>query len=267
MTSFIAQRARRLLAGAAILAAALTSGLSATPLAAASPADAVRADGTPIATTRPDVTGSDVTPADVAASNAKVRMAYEALVVMWRDEFAAIGERFAAPRLARHRSAVPSACGIMRPGNAAYCPAENVIYYDDVFVAGQAKAAARDLGTDGDMAAIGVIAHEMGHAVALQLGVLSHRTYDNEAVADCLAGAFARRADADGSLEPGDVEEAFHAMSRAGDPTPVLTGDTRTDRRVLLRVARSGHGTREQRMANFDAGLGNGAAACLAHFR
>ena len=252
MTSFIAQRARRLLAGAAILAATLTSGLSAAPLAAASATD---------------VTPADVTPADVAASNAKVRLAYEALVVMWRDEFAALGERFAAPRLARHRSPVPSACGIMRPGNAAYCPAGNVIYYDDVFVAGQAKAAARDLGTDGDMAAIGVIAHEMGHAVALQLGVLSRRTYDNEAVADCLAGAFARRADADGSLEPGDVEEAFHAMSRAGDPTPVLTGDTRTDRRVLLRVARDGHGTREQRMANFDAGLGDGAGACLAQFR
>jgi predicted metalloprotease len=251
----LARRARRLIAGAAVAAAAMLPGASveAAPVAAA-PAP-------------PDATTIEVTAAEVAASNAKVRMAYEALVVMWREDFARIGARFAAPRLARYRTAVRTACGVVQPGNAAYCPTENAIYFDDVFVAGQAKAAARDLGTDGDMAAIGVIAHEMGHAVALQLGFASPRTYDNEAVADCLAGAFARRAAEDGSLEEGDVEEAFHAMSRAGDPTPVLTGDPRRDRRALLRQAANGHGTREQRMRNFDAGLTAGAAACLPAMR
>jgi len=256
MKSLVAHRARALLAGAAALAAIALAGapLSAAPVATAVPVAAVAP---------PDATTIGVTAAEVAASNAKVRMAYDALVVMWREEFARIGERFATPGLRRHRAPVRSACGVMQPGNAAYCPAENAIYFDDVFVAAQAKAAARELGTDGDMAAIGVIAHEMGHAVALQLGFASPATYDNEAVADCLAGAFARRAGQDGSLEPGDVEEAFHAMSRAGDPTPVLTGDTRTDRRLLLRVARNGHGTREQRMENFQAGLADGPAACL----
>jgi predicted metalloprotease len=258
MTSSIAPRARRLLAGAAVLAATV----AAAPLAAAPAAPAAA----PIPAVRADVTPRDVTVSDVAAANAKVRMAYEALVVLWRGDLAAIGARSAAPRLARHRVPVASACGVLRPGNAAYCPAENTIYYDDVFVAGQAKAAARDLGTDGDMAAIGVIAHEMGHAVALQLGVVSRRAYANEAVADCLAGAFALRAAEEGSLEAGDVEEAFHAMSRAGDPTPVLTGDSRADRRILLRLARDGHGTREQRMDNFQAGLEAGPAACLPHF-
>ncbi len=73
-----------------------------------------------------------------------------------------------------------------------YCPSDNTIYSDHVFVARQAKAAAAQLGTDGDMAAAGIIAHEMGHAVQIQLGEDSNIHYENEATADCLAGARGR---------------------------------------------------------------------------
>jgi len=204
-----------------------------------------------------------LTERDVAASNEKAAMAYQALVHMWGENFRKVGERFAAPGLARYRGAVRTGCGIVGEGNAAYCARSNTIYFDEVFLAAQAKRAALQLGTDGDMAAIGVVAHEMGHAAAIQLGHLSRTTYENEAVADCLAGAFARRADADGSLEPGDVDEAFYAMSTAGDPTPELTGDRRTDRRILDRLASVSHGTREQRMGNFRTGLEGGPGACM----
>lgn len=211
---------------------------------------------------------ASLTASDVAASNAEARAAYGALVPMWRAHFADIGVRFAAPQLVRFRGAgVRTACGVVGGGNAAYCPRDNRIYYDEVFLAVQAKRAALDLGTDGDMAAVGVIAHEMGHAVAIQLGQLSRFTYRNEQVADCLAGAFARQADADGSLEPGDVDEAFHGMAAAGDPTPQLTGDRRADRAILVRAQLMGHGTEAQRMANFEAGLQGGPGACLAEFR
>jgi predicted metalloprotease len=209
-----------------------------------------------------------LTAADVAASNLEARDAYNALVPMWQAHFAEIGERFAAPRLLRFRGAgVRTACGPVGGGNAAYCPRDNSIYYDEVFLAAQAKRAALELGTDGDMAAVGVIAHEMGHAVAIQLGSVSRYTYQNERAADCLAGAFARRADADGQIEPGDIDEAFFGMAAAGDPTPQLTGDRRADRAVLVRAQLMGHGTDEQRMANFRAGLDGGAGACLAQFR
>jgi predicted metalloprotease len=210
--------------------------------------------------------GDDVrlTERDVAASNAKIRMAYADLAAMWRTRFGELRERFAVPRVVRFRGATRSACGTIQPNNAAYCPSENTIYYDEVFVAAQAKAAALQLGTDGDMAGIGVIAHEMGHAAAIQLGYSSPIVYDNESVADCFAGAFARHADENESLEPGDVEEAFFGMAAAADPTPELTGDRRIDRRILARAARMGHGTREQRMENFRIGLDGGARACLA---
>ena len=130
-----------------------------------------------------------------------------------------------------------------------------------------AKRAAAELGTDGDMAGVGVIAHEMGHAVAIQLGNMSRYTYANEKAADCLAGAFARQAEADGSLEPGDLDEALLGMAAAGDPTPQLTGDRRMDRMILVRAAAMGHGTEAQRTGNFRAGLEGGPGACLAEFR
>jgi predicted metalloprotease len=208
-----------------------------------------------------------LTEQDVAASNEKVRMAYADLATMWSNGFAGLDERFAVPRLLRYRGAARSACGIMQPNNAAYCPRDNSIYYDEVFVAAQAKAAAQELGTDGDMAGIGVIAHEMGHAVAIQLGFESPTAYENEAAADCLAGAFAQHADHNGSLEKGDVDEAFFGMAAAADPTPELTGNRRMDRVILTRAAVMAHGTKEQRQQNFRTGFQGGAGACFEDLR
>jgi hypothetical protein len=231
-------------------------------VALGAPASAIWA--APLPTGPAPVTHSaELTERDVAASNAKVRAAYADLATMWARGFAQMRERFAAPQLLRYRGAVRSACGVMQPNNAAYCPRENAIYYDEVFVAAQAKSAASELGTDGDMAGIGVIAHEMGHAVAMQLGYESPVAYENEAAADCLAGAFAKHADTSGSLEKGDVEEAFFGMAAAADPTPELTGNRRIDRVIIRRAASMAHGSREQRTENFRTGLNGGAGACF----
>jgi uncharacterized protein len=209
----------------------------------------------------------EVSSNDIATSNAKVRMAHGALAQMWTTYFREVGDRFDVPGLIRYRGGAVSACGMMRRNNAGYCPGDNTIYFDEVFVAAQAKEAGRILGTDGDMAAVGIIAHEMGHAVSLQLGYRSRSTYAMESAADCLAGAFTDQAKRDGSLEDGDIEEAFFGMAAAGDPTPELTGDTRIDRRILRAASIMGHGTREQRTANFRRGLEGGAGACLDVFR
>jgi predicted metalloprotease len=228
----------------------------------AAPASAANAATAPSSPAR-DATRVELTERDVAASNQKIRAAYSDLVTMWRDGFAQLRERFATPRLLRYRGAARSACGVMQPNNAAYCPLENAIYYDEVFVAAQAKSAALELGTDGDMAGIGVIAHEMGHAVAIQLGYDSPVAYENESAADCLAGAFSEHADRNGSLERGDVEEAFFGMAAAADPTPELTGNRRVDRVILTRAARMAHGSKEQRQENFRSGFEGGAGACF----
>ena len=50
-----------------------------------------------------------------------------------------------------------------------------------------------------------------------------------------------------GSLEKGDVDEAFFGMAAAADPTPELTGNRRVDRVILTRAAVMAHGTKDQR--------------------
>jgi predicted metalloprotease len=208
-----------------------------------------------------------VSVSDVEASNKKIALAYGALMDMWSKAFEGIGERFAAPRIVRYDRSGYTACGRISTNNAMYCPTNNTLYYDQVFVAGMQKIIGNATGTDGDMAGVGIIAHEVGHAVAMQLGHASRNSYQNESVADCLAGAFANQAGKDGSLEPGDVEEAEHAMAMVGDPTPEPTGNARYDRLVQRQLARNSHGTKEQRMQNFRTGLDGGAAACLSEFR
>jgi predicted metalloprotease len=209
----------------------------------------------------------DVTENDVAVSNNKVGMAYGALVAMWSTDFKQLGASFTAPSIVRYRGNVRSQCGILQANNAQYCGALNAIFFDEVFLARQAKAAAQELGTDGDMAAVGIIAHEMGHAVAMQLGQMSRIPYENEATADCLAGAFTQQTAKDGNLEKGDLEEAFFGLAAAGDPTPQFTGYQQVDARIARRAAVMGHGTREQRLANFKSGYDGGEKACLAVFR
>ena len=207
-----------------------------------------------------------VTRADVNWSNQKVAAAYGALVDMWTKDFNQIGERFNAPHIARYTGTVRTPCGIIQANNAQYCSAANAIYYDEVFVAGMSKMAAEQLGTDGDMTGIGIIAHEMGHAVAMELGHHSRSSYDNESTADCLAGAFAFQAQRDKTLEAGDREEAIFGMSMAGDPEPETTGNGRYDAMIHRRIARQSHGTRDQRVQNFSQGFASGPAACLGEF-
>ena len=263
-TSFV--RIARSSGFAVLFASAVVLG-NATAAPAATPAQRTLHDS--ITTLKPVrvTTGSDVTESDVEASNKKVAMAYGALVDMWTTNFKTIGARFVQPSIARYRGNAYTDCGVMHANNAMYCPARNTIYFDDVFVARQVKAAADQLGTDGDMVAVGIIAHEMGHAVQLQLGETTNVPYESESTADCLAGAFTKQSEKDGSLEKGDLEEVFFGLAAAGDPTPQFTGNKRVDSRIALRAHYLGHGTRDERQANFNAGYKQGPGACVVAFR
>lgn len=250
---------RSALAGGALLGLVVAAPAMAEPAPASAPPAALARPGDP------DGLADRVTLREIEASNAKVRMAYGALMAMWYRHLEQIGVAFEAPALLRYRGTVRTSCGVMPQGNAVYCPQRNAIYFDEVFIASMAKAVGRELGTDGDMASVGVIAHEVGHAVAMQLGFASRFTYANESTADCLAGAFARQSRKDGALDPGDIEEAFLGMALAGDPTAEAAQASGDERRWTRTVLMS-HGTREQRMQNFRAGLERGPSACLPHF-
>jgi predicted metalloprotease len=217
------------------------------------------------ARTGPEPTNIVVTQADVDKSNSKLNDVYGVLVDVWTNDFRQMGRRFVAPQLLRYRGNVRTPCGVMSANNAAYCGNANAIFYDEIFIAGQVKMAGRALNTDGDMAGIGIIAHEMGHAVAAQLGLMSRSSYENEAMADCLSGYFAKASEK--NLEAGDLDEAFTGLAAAGDPELQLTGNPRIDDRRVARLRAMAHGTGEQRMANFKAGFSSGTQACFQRSR
>ena len=89
--------------------------------------------------------------------------------------------------------ATKTGCKVIDTNNAAYCAADNTIYYDPVFLAAVGKAVARVTGSSGDFGVLAIIAHELGHAIAFRkypddrFGLAS--TYSGESYADCAAGA------------------------------------------------------------------------------
>ena len=121
----------------------------------------------------------------------------------------------------------------------------------------------RQLGAGGDFAAAYVVAHEVGHFVQDDLGILDQAQRgasgaDSDAVrvelqADCFSGIWARYAqERFGSLEQGDVEEALNAAAQIGDDT------LQREAGQTVRPESFTHGTSEQRQRWFYAGFESG---------
>jgi predicted metalloprotease len=167
---------------------------------------------------------------------------------VWHQAFQAIGRSYQEPKLVLFSGRVQSACGLASSAvGPFYCPGDQQLYLDTSFF----QQLAGQLGAHGDFAQAYVIAHEVGHHVQNQLGLLRRgSSVATELQADCLAGFWAQRTQSlNQSLEPGDVEEALNAASAVGDDA--------------LQQASQGyvvpdsftHGTSRQRMAAFRQGF------------
>jgi predicted metalloprotease len=184
---------------------------------------------------------------------------------VWNPIFEGMGRRYEEPRLVLFSGGVQSACGMAQSAvGPFYCPGDKRVYIDLDFLAQMQ----RQLGAPGDFAAAYVIAHEVGHHVQNQLGVLGRvqqlRGRADQAAgnalqvrvelqADCLAGLWARRAqDARQILEDGDIEEGLAAAA--------AVGDDRLQRRAQGQVVPESftHGSSAQRVRWFKAGLESG---------
>jgi predicted metalloprotease len=187
----------------------------------------------------------------------------------WGTLFQQLGRQYQDPTLVLFTGATPTACGT---GQAAmgpfYCPLDQKVYIDLAFY-----QQLRDrFKAPGDFAQAYVIAHEIGHHVQNQLGIMKKmdayrqrmtETQYNalsvrlELQADCFAGVWAHHAQNRNLLEAGDVEEAMRAASAIGDDT--------IQRRTQGRVVPDSftHGSSEQRMRWFMTGMKSGQiSAC-----
>jgi predicted metalloprotease len=139
--------------------------------------------------------------------------------------------KYIPPRLVRFDGETRSGCGDARAAMGPfYCPVDQKVYLDTSFFAEMKSR----LGGGGDFAYAYVIAHEIGHHVQDQLGILgkvqaaqnnaSSRAQANaysvrlELMADCLAGVWAANAQSKFHIiEAGDIEKAVNTAQAIGD--------------------------------------------------
>ena len=148
---------------------------------------------------------------------------------LWNDQSGAAScaplsqvETFAAGRLTGLWQTAPttlcaytqgtaSACGMLGPQNAFYCPGDNGIFWDYDFLSEQSTE-------HGDFAPVVIMAHEWGHRNQEALGLFGGTRVQvmNELHADCQAGIFAAVEEASGNLQMGDVEAAWSSLCAYG---------------------------------------------------
>ena len=193
---------------------------------------------------------------------------------VWAARFAELGSSYRPPKLVLFNGAVQSGCGFAEAAMGPfYCPPDERVFIDTSFF----DDLDRRLGAGGDFARAYVVAHEIGHHVQNLLGTsgevrdLQQRLGGTEAnqlsvrlelQADCYAGVWAHHAERmRGILEAGDIEEALGAAA--------AVGDDRLQRQAQGYVVPDSftHGTSEQRMQWFRAGLDGGSMESCDTFR
>jgi len=150
---------------------------------------------------------------------------------VWSEELPAQkGVRYVDPKLVLYSGATQSGCGGAQSAMGPfYCPVDKKVYLDLSFF----RDMQTKFGGGGDFAYAYVIAHEIGHAVQDQLGILAKtdaakervsRTQANaisvriELMADCLAGVWAAHANKKWNLiDDNDIQRALATAQAIGD--------------------------------------------------
>jgi predicted metalloprotease len=185
---------------------------------------------------------------------------------VWNQVFKSIGRTYDDPKLVLYSSRVSSACGLASAASGPfYCPEDQEAYLDLSFF----QEMKDRLHAPGEFAQAYVIAHEIGHHVQNEIGILGRAAAERarsdqrrsnaisvrvELQADCFAGVWAYHADRTKHIiEQGDVEAALNAAS--------AVGDDRLQRQARGYVVPDAftHGSSAQRVRWFKRGLETGS--------
>ena len=189
----------------------------------------------------------------------------------WKEIFRVNGQSYRAPRLTLFAGAAEGGrCGVAQAQMGPfYCPPDRRIFLDTSFFREIEQRFRGCTGKACKFSQAYVIAHEVGHHVQNELGILNKaqgaqqsaggRAQANniqvrvELQADCFAGVWANHAEKKSSfLEPGDVDAALQTASAIGDDT--------LQRKSQGRVVPDSftHGSAEQRKRWFMTGFQQG---------
>lgn len=182
----------------------------------------------------------------------------------WNQQFEAMGKTYQETRLVLYSGVVQTASGMATSATGPfYSPADETVYIDLSFY----QELQSKYGAGGDAAEAYVIAHEIGHSVQHQLGILdsvsaqsqgrseevqNQLSVRTELQADFFAGLVAHYQGENKWLEAGDVEEALNAANSIGDD--------RLQQQAQGYVVPDSftHGTSEQRVRWFRLGYETG---------
>lgn len=179
---------------------------------------------------------------------------------VWRRVFEASGRPYEEPRLVLFRTATQSGCGLATSDvGPHYCPLDMTIYIDETFydvLKSQFDA------EGGDVAEAYVLAHEVGHHVQHQLGIIgtsselsNEDSVKTELQADCFAGVWAHSVADIGVFQPGEINEAIDAAAAVGDDRIQAKAQGQVTPETWT------HGSSEQRVSWFNKGFTSGAPA------
>ena len=186
----------------------------------------------------------------------------------WTEIFAGEGRTYHPPKLRLFARSEPTPCAFAQSAMGPfYCPSDRRIYLDTSFFDDlQHKFGGCSNSNACKFSEAYVIAHEVGHHVQNELGILPRVTQMQHAAAsraeanrlqvrvelqaDCYAGVWANRAQQKRDfLDPGDIDQALQTAS--------AIGDDRLQRQAQGYVVPDAftHGTSEQRKRWFSTGF------------
>ena len=183
---------------------------------------------------------------------------------VWGSVFQQAGTRYQPPKLVVFNGQVGSACGLASAAMGPfYCPADSKVYLDTAFF----QELSQRFGAPGEFARAYVIAHEIGHHVQNQLGLMDEIqkkmsraspevrnavSVRQELQADCLAGVWGQSAAKRGLIDTSDIESGIAAAGAVGDDRIQKAS------RGVVSPESFTHGSSAQRARWFKIGLQSG---------